>query len=1067
MAVFKQILQDRGLNKCPLPLWKLKLTQQEYEALREELKLKALSRTYHFNNPFTRLKKEAALFFAEYWRREYKDGPHSKQMVYEGLNTVTYNHELIDFLYSAAVEGAEALNIEQYMGGRADPLNDMLYQGGLPMKLVTGNETNSVWDRFTRGLVYRHIDFEELNLGVIAQQSDSLKEYCDQLIQGIETERYQFMPFYCENENNGWFIYLKELAKQERVRHRHAHPFSLDWEFTVDFVEKKINTKYIVQGMQRLPQVFLEDNQLLDKRYFLTRVHKNGNIVDTFEFVNNFCRYAVISKHPYYHDDVISVYIDDNTQAHITDTLDMAVPHILYLNKDNKYVLGNHMGSDKTLILFPKEWEIVNSNQFEVINFLWDRENDGNQILGISLSENYVGEVILKSCDGEITFSKDAAMSWTELQSHPIYLPDVVEQLYDVSSCRFLLSVDTENGTKSVRTDNIQYRNKTQTSWSSSPSFGEIYARAIGEPGMFVTPTKFINVGDGLNIKVVKADQDTCDIKISWAHGRVTSDEGQRKANSIWTFKKENCSEPHHLRFTLIPTGNSRNQFNLTLKAPFKEFAIIDIHGDSVPSGSYIPYTDIDKYIYHLVGQDIRVMKFGDVSQQLRWYEDKLNIVTDGEWLPIPYEGSLLTLFGSRERLRYMLDRTSLNLLNAEIPVTFITEDRQQIDFIIKEFPYRPCQLGEDVIMSINGTPIKFNGALKLISISNPTIPPIVIQKNSDDMGYHLPKEIKDWGMTLVYGRSRGRISPGMVDLSREWSLRERQQNYQSSIDKTMLELESSRFDDDVWKRIIQWFERAQKDDIPASSLTDLVAVANKGNTLMLLAFLLYVKCESEEEQINLIEQLKSFSSDLAFSWYWIRPYLGSILHQLNSFISIDSDFFKEQIYIKWAIQQKEKAAEYLLAINSEDFFTPALICVQSLIEQFSNWMINLCVASLVESYEGTNVHSFYEIGKLILSKDKAVRIEFEDYNLPPIKVQESDRSVEECFKYRNIHSLIPNEYKLLSRVEAVVAQLQNRDNERDIFSLPDNARRSIIFYAKANNERFLSELNNRLLNKR
>lgn len=1064
MAVFKKILAARNKSKCPLPLWKLKLTQREFEELREELKLKALSRPYHFSNPFTSLKKEAALFFAEYWRREYKDGPHSKQMVYEGLNTVTYNHELIDFLYSAAVDGARDLNIEQYMGGRVDPLNDMLYQGGLPMKLVTGNVTNSVWDRFTRRLVHRHVDFDELNLGVIAQQSNSLKEYCDQLIQGIETKCYKLMPFYCENENNGWFIYLIKLRGQVDPQ-KQVHPFSLDWEFTVDFVEKKISTKYVVKGMQRLPQVFLEDNQLLGKRYFLTRVHKNGNIVDTFEFVNNFCRYTVISKHPYYHDDVISVYIDDNAQAHISDTLDMTVPHILYLNKDNKYVLGNHLGTDKSLILFPKEWEIENSEQFEIIKFLWERENDGNKLLGISLPENYVGDIVLRSHDGKITFSKDTAMSWTELQSHPIHLPDVFEQLYDASSCRFVLSIDTENGTKSVRTDNIQYRNKFQTTWSLTPSFGEIYARAIGEPGMFVTPTKFINVGDGLNIKVVKADQDTCDIKISWAHGRVTSDEGQRKANSIWTFKKENCSEPHHLRFTLIPTGNSRNQFNLTLKAPFKEFAIIDIHGDSVPSGSYIPYTDIDKYIYHLVGQDIRVMKFGDVSQQLRWYEDKLNIVTDGEWLPIPYEGSLLTLFGSRERLRYMLDRTSLNLLNAEIPVTFITEDRQQIDFIIKEFPYRPCQLGEDVIMSINGTPIKFNGALKLISISNPTIPPIVIQKNSDDMGYHLPEDLKDWGMTLVYGRSRGRISPGMVDLSREWSRSERQHNYLSSIENTMCKLEKSRFDEDVWKRIIIWFERAQKDDIPASSLTDLVAVANKGNTLMLFAFLLFVKCENEEEQNNLIEQLKSFSADLAFSWYWLHPYLDNILPQLSSYILIDSDFFKEQIYIKWAIQQKEKAAEYLLAINSEDFFTPALICVQSLIEQFSNWMIDLCVASLVESYEGTNVHSFYEIGKRILSKDKAVRIEFEEYSLPPIKVQESDRSVEECFNYRIIQSLTLNENKLLSRVEAVVAQLQNRDNERDIFSLPDNARRSIIFYAKANNERFLIELNNRLLN--
>ena len=1063
MAVFQQILDARNHTYCPLPLWKLKLTSREYELLRDELKDKAVSRAYHLSNPFLKLAKECTLFFAEYWRREYKDGAHSKQMVFDALGTGSLSYELVDYFYDAAVMGARELNIEQYWGGRSDPLNDMLYQGGLPMKLVTGNETNSVWDRFTRGLVNRHVDFEELNLGVVAQQSNSLKEYCDQLIQGIETEHFQFMPFYCENKNNGWFIYLKELANQERVRHRHAHPFSLDWEFSIDFVEKRINTKYIVRGMQRLPQVFLEDNQLLGKRYFLTRVHKNGNIVDTFEFVNNFCRYAVVSKHPYYHDDVISVYIDDNANAQISDTLDLTVPHILYLNKENKYTLGNHMGLNKTLILFPNNWKIVDSSQFEIINFLWERENDGNQLSGISLPEDFVGEVVLKSSDDEIIFSKDTSMSWTELQSHPIYLPDVVEQLYDASSCRFLLSIDSENGTKSVRTDRIQYRDKTQTSWSSTPSYGEIFARATGDPGMFVTPTKFINVGDGLNIGVVRADQDTCDIRISWTHGRVTSGEGQKKSNNIWTFEKVNCADPHHLIFTLIPTGNSRNQFNLTLKAPFKEFAIIDIHGDNVISGSYIPYTDIDKYIYHLVGQNIRVMKFGNITQQLRWYEGNLYIFLDGEKQPIPYEGSLLTLFGTRERLRYMLDRTSQNHLNAEIPVSFITEDRQQLNFIIKEFPYRPCQVGEDVIMTIKNTPIKFNGALKLMSIHNPTIPPIVIQKENDSMGYHLPEVIKAWGMTLLYGRSRGRVSPGMVDLSRDWSVYERRLNYQSSIERTQHELENAKFDDNIWNRIIVWFERSQRDDIPASSLTDLVAVAKNGNTLMLLAFMLYVKCENEEKS-SLIEQLKAFSADLAFSWYWMRPNLDNILPQLSSFITIDSNYFKEKIYIKWAIQQKEQAADYLLAINSEDYFNCALTCVQSIIDQFYQWMIELCIASLVESYEGTEEKSFHEIGKLILNNEEVVRIEIEEYNLPSIQTQDGADCADEFFSSSHIHSFILNERKLLSRIDAVVAQLKRRSNV-DLFSLPENARRSIIFYSKANNERFICELNNRLLN--
>jgi hypothetical protein len=131
------------------------------------------------------------------------------------------------------------------------------------MQLVTANITNSVWDRFTRGLVNRKINFEELNLGLVASQSQCMKDFCEQLILGIEAERHLLMPFYCANENDVWFLYLKELAKQEKIRRSQLRPFSLAWEFRVDVVEKKIYTKYVIKGLQRLPQAFLEEQNLI------------------------------------------------------------------------------------------------------------------------------------------------------------------------------------------------------------------------------------------------------------------------------------------------------------------------------------------------------------------------------------------------------------------------------------------------------------------------------------------------------------------------------------------------------------------------------------------------------------------------------------------------------------------------------------------------------------------------------------------------------------------------------------------------------------------------------------
>lgn len=270
MSFFDTLLKKRGLDICPLPLWKLKITDEEFSELRILLEKQTHLLNTYSGNPFISFHKECTLFFAEYWRRMYVDGKHSKQMVYDALEPSRHSVDYCEEFYEAACRGSKLLRIEKYNGGRADPLNDMLYQGGLPMKLVTANVTNSVWDRFARGLVNRKINFDDLRLGLVASQSKCLRDFCEQLIMGIEAERYQLMPFYCINENNAWFLYLKELAIQEKNRRRQYHPFSLTWEFRVDTVEKKIYTKYIVTGIQRLPQLFLEE-QRLDKTNFFSR----------------------------------------------------------------------------------------------------------------------------------------------------------------------------------------------------------------------------------------------------------------------------------------------------------------------------------------------------------------------------------------------------------------------------------------------------------------------------------------------------------------------------------------------------------------------------------------------------------------------------------------------------------------------------------------------------------------------------------------------------------------------------------------------------------------------------
>lgn len=896
MSYLDSLLKKRGLKECLLPLWKLKITEEEFKELRELLE-KQTHVMSMCNNPFITLSKECTLFFAEYWRRLYVDGKHSKQMVYDALESTRHNVNLCDEFYEAARRGARLLKIEKYDGGRADPLNDMLYQGGLPMKLVTANVSNSVWDRFTRGLVNRKYNFEELNLGLVASQSRCLRDYCEQLILGIEAEQFMLMPFYCLNENDTWYMYLKELAKQEKIRRSQLHPYSLFWEFRIDNVEKKIYTKYIVKGAQRLPKEFLEEHGLTKVTFFSVQVRRNSQAIDTFDYANNFCRYAVVSKHPYTNGDYISLFLHNQEEPYIADNLDMTVPHLLCRNKDGKYELGNQIGKQESMLLIPEGWIVDDSCTLDVQEYSWGETT----LHGILIPSDYTNNILVKGDDGAITFGMNAPLYWTEMQSNPLYVPDVIEPVYNADKCNFSLCFDTEDGTESKRRP-VQYRNKWQKEWTDSPSYGELYARAIDVNGNYVTPLRFVNIGDGLVISLQKADKDSCQIRVTWPHGHVSTTEGEKKIGDVWEIKKENCRDPRLIRFCFTPDGNSQNQFFLSIKAPFKDFSIINIYGDEILDNCWIPYSDVDKYQYHIVGQDIKEYKYGNIKRELRWKSDKLYIIEDGRSLKhIPYEGSLLTLFDSRETLRALLERTSQNMINAEVRVQFTLSDGKKISFSIKDSPFRPRQLenGQIIITGNNKRPIKFNGVLKLIKLSEPELDPVEMSYDEDLQMYILPETIREWGKTILIGRTRGRICPSLVDLTRDMDGDYRAKNRETAISSIQKDLQESVLGNDFWKRTLGWFYRSQKDDIPASSILELLCTAQSYKSLLCMAFQLYVKCSNTEERDLLKAQLKSFSDDLAFQWYWIQPYLDGMFAQLYSFIDNLTSIPMQEIYIK------------------------------------------------------------------------------------------------------------------------------------------------------------------------
>lgn len=1049
---FDDLLDSKGYTECPLPLWRLKITDEEFEELR-----KLLNRQTHKKDLFLGFERECALFFAEYWRRLYCGGPHRIDRVYSTIES-TRLVDLSTRFYESAKQGGDILGIEFYTGNRREHLNDLLYQGGLPMKLVTENISGSVWDRFTRGLVNRRIDFEDLDLGVIAESSQSIRQFCSQLISSIEFGQYQRMPFWCNGTSNSWFVYLTELAKEEKVRQKKLHPFTLSWEFRVDRLEHKIVCKYKVVGSQRLPKEFIEENNLIETNFFSVQIKANDLVIDTYDFVNNFCRYSVNSKHPYKIGDTISISIQNCQNTYLSDTLDLNTPHLLTLREDGKYEIGNRIDKRNAVLLIPSGWELRSSTSFYPINYTWD----STIIKAVEIPSSFEDDLIVDGPDGSIIFGANTSLLWTEIKSESLYIPNVKGQLYDASKCRFKICCKSINGYSEANSYNIEFRNKWENCWHKYPPYGEIYARAVDTNGQYVAPIKLANVGDGLYINVLSADDTTCLVKVTWAHGNVVSTEGIRKANDCWEFKKETCLDKRILHFTLAPRDNSRNLISLEVKAPFREFYISNLFNEKIENLSFIPYADVDKYQYHLVGQNIKKYVFGSVTRELKWIDDQLYIMQNGKRLrQIPYEGTLLSLFDSRELLRSMLDRTSQGMLEATVNVEFEVSPGQQIHLFIKECPFRPTQVNNEInrfiITGYNRTPIAYKGKIKLLKFSDPSHEAVEIDGQDTPPVYSLPESTMDWGNTLIIGRTKGRICPALIIPNTQMNSLCRKKIRETTIADFNKRLNGSMAYDNVWNMIVGWFDRVQKEYIPASSIIELKELSHNKKALLLFAFLLFSRCNDEDEQELLLEQLKAFSQDLAFQWYWLEPFSHNIGQQLDPFID-PSHLEMQKLYIKWAMKKDKECATYLSALSNPcDYHRCFIAFIVDIIKQFEKWIKQLFISSMTEGYGDPSNDYKSALSLSILNKENFINVENIDTQLIDISQPYLTNHTLSFFNNFKIIGKPRNEKWFHQRAYAVVSHL-NKD--KDLFSESEEIRRSVIFYCKSKNELFLCLIN-------
>lgn len=234
---YLDILRTRGMQGLQknMPLWKFKLSEEEYEALKQTLSI--------HTSDLAKYGEEAALCYAEWWRRDYKGNIPSKEDVAMGIGIhSSYANEL----YKAAREALQKHGYT-FLHSLKGTLyfRTLLNQGGLPINYITNSGNMGNYSRFLKELVSElsliNIDWNEVDSSIIQQfncisylgkafKNENIYDVSMQIAHAVIVGEKDILPYDDTDASLAELTKSLETAYSRAKAQRKTRPLSLHWK---------------------------------------------------------------------------------------------------------------------------------------------------------------------------------------------------------------------------------------------------------------------------------------------------------------------------------------------------------------------------------------------------------------------------------------------------------------------------------------------------------------------------------------------------------------------------------------------------------------------------------------------------------------------------------------------------------------------------------------------------------------------------------------------------------------------------------------------------------------------
>ena len=218
MGYFTTFQSNNAINKQDVKLWQHPLSDIEFNSLVETLK---------FSNELNLDPRDATLFYAEWWRRNYNGGKPSKEFIFKSIGgNIQFNLDAQRF-YKIAKKGAEMLGINWISKQNTLYFRTLLLQGGLPLNHIYANKSN--YKNFLIAVLEEQPEKIEdfifqpsiINLLPPSSRNEIIFENCFEIVQSILKDDNFYDELFKSNETIKEItdaLKIKKKALEKKVR---------------------------------------------------------------------------------------------------------------------------------------------------------------------------------------------------------------------------------------------------------------------------------------------------------------------------------------------------------------------------------------------------------------------------------------------------------------------------------------------------------------------------------------------------------------------------------------------------------------------------------------------------------------------------------------------------------------------------------------------------------------------------------------------------------------------------------------------------------------------------------